>query len=110
MSLNIGIPAVNFCEMSVGNHDDATIAFCKAKGITYEAWAPLRDVNLTDTRLVAIAAAHGVSSAQVALRWITQQGCPLAVSPGLTEAYALEDMGLGGFTLTDAEMATVSAI
>jgi hypothetical protein len=31
-------------------------------------------------------------------------------SPGLNEAYALEDMGLGGFTLTADEMTTLSAI
>jgi diketogulonate reductase-like aldo/keto reductase len=47
---------------------------------------------------------------QVALRWITQQGCPVAVSPGLDAAYVREDMGLGGFTLTAAEMAALSAI
>ena len=34
LSLGMGQPAVNQCQLSVGSHDDATIAFCKSKGIT----------------------------------------------------------------------------
>ena len=34
LSLGMGRPAVNQCQLSVGSHDDATIAFCKSKGIT----------------------------------------------------------------------------
>ena len=37
-----GLPAVNQCAMQVGGHDDATIAYCKAKGIVYEAFSALR--------------------------------------------------------------------
>jgi 2,5-diketo-D-gluconate reductase A len=103
-------PAVNQCQLSVGSHDDATIAFCKAKGITYESFSPLRSVNLADPTLVDIAKVHGVSSAQVALRWVTQLGCPLATSPGLNPEYANEDLGIGGFTLTSDEMSTISAM
>jgi diketogulonate reductase-like aldo/keto reductase len=76
----------------------------------YEAYGPLRNVDLGDSHLKTIAAAHKVSTAQVALRWITQQGCPLAVSPGLNQEYAVEDMELGGFTLAATEMATISAM
>ena len=64
----------------------------------------------------------------MALRWVTQYGekttssdgrleatsssggCPLAVSPGLNAQYAEEDLGLGGFRLTQAQMRTLSAI
>jgi diketogulonate reductase-like aldo/keto reductase len=38
---------------------------------------------------VSVAAAHNVSAAQVALRWIAQQDIPFAVSPGLNEQYAV---------------------
>jgi diketogulonate reductase-like aldo/keto reductase len=96
--------------MCVGDHDDDTIAFCKSKGITYEAYGPLRSVNLSDKRIQTIANAHGVSTAQVSLRWVTQQGSPVAVSPGLNPEYAAEDMGLGSFTLTAAEMGVLSSI
>lgn len=58
-----------------------------------------------------VAASHRVSAAQIALRFVTQLGGgPVAVSPGLDESYAVEDLGLGGFTLTAKEMATLAAI
>ena len=58
-----------------------------------------------------IAASHRVSAAQVALRFATQLGGgSVAVSPGLDEGYALEDLGLGGFTLSSHEMATLADI
>lgn len=52
MSLGKGGPAVNQCALSVGNHDDATIRYCKAKGIVYEAFSALKSVDLKDKRLV----------------------------------------------------------
>ena len=103
-------PALNQCAMSIGSHDDATIAFCKSHNITYEAYSPLRHVNLTDARITPIASAHNVSTAQVALRWINQQGIVVATSPGMKREYVVEDLALGDFTLTDGEMATLSAI
>jgi hypothetical protein len=45
------------------------------------------------------------------LRFVTQLGGgAVAVSPGLNEGYATEDLSLGGFTLTAKEMALLSAI
>ena len=75
-----------------GFHDDATIAFCDAHNITYEAYGTLRDVDFTNAQLLAIAATHGVSAAQVALRFITQfgggRGHPLAVSPSASHTHS----------------------
>jgi len=110
MALNDTIvpkPAVNQCSMSVGNHDDETITFCKQNNITYEAYSPLRDVNLTDSTLGAIANSHSVEPAQVALKWILQKNCVLATSPGGNEKFAKEDLVLDSFTLTDEEMNTL---
>lgn len=112
VSLNIGSPAVNQCNLYVGLHDDATITYCKSKNITYEAYGALRDVDLTGAVITKIATSHGVSTAQVALRWVTQYegGCPVAVSPGENEQYAEEDLGLGAFTLTDKDMKLLTKI
>jgi len=103
------VPAVNQCSMSVGHHDDSTRAFCSARTITYEAYSPLRHVDFSDERLVKIASNHGVSVAQVALRWITQSGSPLATSPD-NKPYQLEDLAIFEFTLSEDEMATLSKI
>ena len=69
LELKLGAPAVNQCKMAVGDHDDETMSWCQKNGITYEAFGALRDVNLKDKTLAAAAAAHSVSTAQVALRW-----------------------------------------
>lgn len=105
-------PAVNQCQMSIGSHDDATIAFCQDHGITYEAYSPLRHVDFSDATVNKIATAHGKSVAQIALRWINQQGVILATSPGSNEQHAKEDLDVyvNPFDLTDEEMAELSAI
>ena len=36
------VPAVNQCDMSLKNHDDATIAFCQQHNITYEAFYAMK--------------------------------------------------------------------
>lgn len=98
--------------MSIGSHDDATIAFCKEHGITHEAYSPLRHVDFSDATLNKIAASHNKSVAQVALRWINQQGVTLATSPGSNEQYAKEDLDvyMNPFDLTDEEMTALSSI
>ena len=109
---NATTPAVNQCQMSVGSHDDATIAFCKQNNIAYEAYSPLGrgSLNTSDPRIVKIAANHpGKSVFQICLRWIVQQDCLLAVS-STKLAHDLSDLDLFDFELTAEEMATLSAI
>jgi diketogulonate reductase-like aldo/keto reductase len=109
-------PAVNQCSMHVGGHDDDTIAFCQAHGITYEAYSPLGGDDLggrsvmTYPQVKAIAAAHQVSAAQVALRWVMQRGCALATATGNSRYMAEDLQSLTIFTLTVAEMATLNAV
>ena len=57
----------------------------------------------------AIASGHGVSVAQVCLRWVLQHGAVMAVGTGANASkvagYAEEDLDLYGFALSDSEMA-----
>lgn len=103
-------PAVNQCRFSVGDHDDALLDFCRTRNITYEAYSPLRHVNLRDKTLQAIAERHSKSPAQVALRWVVQQGVPLATSPGGVDKFVLDDLELDTFALTQAEMKLLSTL
>lgn len=102
-------PAVNQCQLSVGSHDDDTINFCRAHGITYEAYSPLRGHEMALPAVKKIAASHGKSGAQVILRWIVQQGHVLATSADNAQ-YDKEDMDLFSWSLTSAEMAILSAV
>lgn len=105
-----GAIALNQCQMSVGSHDDDTISFCKEHNITYEAYSPLRHVNLTDSLLVDIASKHGKSTSQIALRWIVQQDVLIATSPGANVAFIDEDLDLGSFQLSEDEMSRLSGM
>ena len=55
------------------------------------------------------AAQHNVSAAQVGLKWIVQQGLPLATAVWRVD-YMEEDLDLWGFNLTVAEMSVLSAV
>lgn len=103
-------PAVNQCRMSIGMHDDETIAYGAARNITYEAYSPLRRVPLKDQRVTSIASTHRRSAAQVALRWIYQKGVAIATSPNTNPAHATEALAIANFTLTEDEMQTLSQI
>lgn len=100
---------MNQCQLSVGSHDDATINFCHAHGITYEAYSPLRGHEMSLPAVKKVAAGVGKSGAQVILRWIVQQGHILATSAD-NEEYDQEDMDLFSWSLSPADMATLSAI
>ena len=57
----------------------------------------------------AIAEAHGVTSAQVILRWNLQRG--VVVIPGSSNPdHIRENLDLFGFELTDEEMAHIAAL
>jgi diketogulonate reductase-like aldo/keto reductase len=109
-------PAVNQCHLSIGSHDDETIAYCIKEGITYEAYGTMRSCYgkpYTPT-LDKIATAHNTGTAQVCLRWVLQRGAVMAIGTGSNAAsisnYTKEDLDLFGFELTAAEMTTINSL
>lgn len=102
------VPAVNQCPMSLGNYDAATHAYCRWHGITYQAFSTLR--GATNAPVVsAIARAHNVSNAQVAMRWVTQLGVPF-VTASDKAVYDRSDLSIFTFTLSQAEMVALSNV
>jgi len=112
MALQGTVPAVNQCLMSVSLHDDATISYCQAHNITYEAYEAMRTCPFKNPKALAIAKGHDATVAQVCLRWIYQRGCIMAVGTGSKQAdalaYAQENLGSFNFTLSQAEMETLN--
>jgi 2,5-diketo-D-gluconate reductase A len=96
------VPAVNQCRMSVGQYDAATHEYCRAHGITYQAYSTLHG-DISDPAVDAIAEAHNVSNAQAVMRWITQLGVPL-VTASDSEVYDRADLALWDFQLSEKEM------
>ena len=79
-----------------------------------QAWYPLggrghTGALLSDDTIAKIAKAHGVSSAQVILRWHLQRG--IVPIPGSSNpAHIRENISVFGFALMDAEMNEIAAL
>jgi 2,5-diketo-D-gluconate reductase A len=102
-------PAVNQVHWSPARYNPAILAGHQRRGIALEGYSPLRDTNLDDPVLTKIAAAHGVTAAQVVLRWHLEHGIPVipkSVHPDRIRA----NIDLFGFRLTPDEVASVDAL
>jgi len=90
------------------------VPFIQEKGIAVQCWYPLGGRGYTGELLgneviCSIAKAHGVSSAQVILRWDLQRG--IVVIPGSSNPdHIRENLDLFGFELTEDEMRQIQAL
>lgn len=83
-------------------------------GIVVQAWYPFggrghTGAMLSDKTIVAIANAHGVSAAQVILRWHLQRGV-VAIPGSSNPAHIKENVSVFDFELSENEMAAISAL
>ena len=106
-------PAVNQCRMGINTaHDDDSIAYCQAHGITYQSYQIMDGCPFGDKDLAAIAAKHSKSQSQVCLRWVLDRGCAMAVGTGsnasLAADYAKENLDIYDFSLTADEVALLN--
>ncbi|HUX12585.1 MAG TPA: aldo/keto reductase [Spirochaetia bacterium] len=68
------VPAVNQIEFHPFLQQPELLAYCRGRGIQVEAWSPLtRGRRLDHSVIVAIAAKHSRSPAQILLRWDLQR-------------------------------------
>lgn len=81
-----------------------------SRGIAVEAYSPLgQGVDLDNEVVHGIAARHGVTPAQVILRWHTQQGIiviPKSVSPERMRS----NLDVFGFTLSHEDLAAIDGL
>ena len=90
------------------------VPFIQEKGIVVQCWYPLGGRGHTaellgDPVITEISVAHGVSPAQVILRWDLQRGIVVIPGSGNPE-HIRENLDLFGFELTDAEMDRINAL
>lgn len=105
------VPHVNQIQLDPYHHRDDLVAIHAAKGIITETWSPLGRGGemLEDPAILKAAAHHGRTTAQVVLRWHTQQGfipTPKSADP----ARQAQNLDIFDFTLTAEEMAAISAL
>ena len=90
------------------------VPFIQKQGIVVQCWYPLGGRGYTaallhDNTICAIANAHGVSAAQVILRWDLQRGVVVIPGSGNPE-HIKENLDLSGFELSEAEMDAIAAL
>jgi 2,5-diketo-D-gluconate reductase A len=116
------VPAVNQVEVHPYFRQPDVQAAGAAHGILTQAWSPIggitfypgwggedRRSTLEDPTIGEIAQAHGVSPAQVMLRWHLQQGRS-AIPKSVTPHRIAENFDVLDFELTDAELAAIDAL
>lgn len=107
-------PALVQNEIHPYYQENDVIPFIQEQGIAVQGWYPLGGRGHTaellgDAVISEIAANHGVSSAQVILRWNLQKG--VVVIPGSSNPdHIKENTELYHFELTDAEMDKINAL
>ncbi len=102
-------PAVNQIPWSPSRYDAALLAGHAKRGIAVEGYSPLKDTRLDDPVLAKIAAAHGVTPAQVVLRWHLEHGIAVIPKSAHPERIAA-NFDLLGFSLSGEEIAGIDAL
>jgi diketogulonate reductase-like aldo/keto reductase len=106
------VPAVNQIECYPYLTQDATIAYCKDKGIYPEAWGPLgagQSDILTNPLIAEIAYSYKRTPAQVALRWNLQRGV-IVIPKSVHRDRQIENLAITNFELTNLEMEQINAL
>jgi 2,5-diketo-D-gluconate reductase A len=106
------VPAVNQIELHPAFQQRDLVEFGAEHGIRTEAWGPLGQGKydlFSMAPIASAAAAHGVTGAQVALRWHLQTG-HIVFPKSNSRARIAENFDLFGFELTDAEMAAIDTL
>ena len=86
-------------------------AACRQRGLIFTAYCPLgRGRLLRDPVLAEIAARKGRPLAQIALRWLVQQGNIIPIPRSSNAGRMAENLGVFDFALTEEEMKRIAAL
>jgi 2,5-diketo-D-gluconate reductase B len=87
------------------------IEACRRRGLIFTAYCPLgRGRLLRDPVLADIAARKGRPLAQIALRWLVQQGNIIPIPRSSNPARMAENLGVFDFALSEEEMKRIAAL
>ena len=103
---------VNQIELHPTWQQREVVDYCKAHGIAVEAYSPMArgaDLNAGNGAIERIAAEHGVTSAQVILRWHIENGT-IIIPKSVHVERQKQNLDLFGFVLTPEEHAAIDAL
>lgn len=105
-------PAVNQVETHVFSQQQELRKYMDELGVKHMSWGPLAEGKndfFNNETLVAVAAHHGKSAAQVALRYLLQRDIIVIPKSSRKERMA-ENFNVFDFSLTDEEMALIAQL
>jgi diketogulonate reductase-like aldo/keto reductase len=102
-------PEVNQIRWSPSLYDAAVLAENRKRGVVVEGYSPFKTSNLRHPTLTRIAERHGVSPAQVVLRWHIEHEV-VVIPKSATPARIALNFDVFGFSLTPEEVAEIDAL
>jgi diketogulonate reductase-like aldo/keto reductase len=102
-------PAVNQIPWGPSLYDPALVAAHRDRGVVVEGYSPLKNTNLRDRVLVEIARGHGVTPAQVVLRWHIQHET-VVIPKSVTPERIRSNLDVFGFSLSASELTLVDSL
>jgi 2,5-diketo-D-gluconate reductase A len=102
-------PAVNQIPWSPFRHNPRLLTAHRERDVLVAGYSPLKGTNLRDAALARIADRHGVTPAQVVLRWHVEHGIPVIPRSAHRERIAA-NFDLLGFCLTAGETARLDVL
>jgi 2,5-diketo-D-gluconate reductase A len=99
-------PAVNQIPWSPAQHDAALLEEHRRRGVVVEGYSGLKNTDLRNPVLTEIAQRHGVTPAQVVLRWHLEHGIVILPRSSRRERIA-SNFDLNGFALTTEEVTAI---
>ena len=105
------VPHLNQIQLDPYHLRDDLVEIHRAKGIVTGAWRPLGCGNamLADPVISAVAERHGRTTAQVILRWLTQQGF-VATPKSSNPTRMAQNLDIFDFSLSADEMAALGGL
>jgi diketogulonate reductase-like aldo/keto reductase len=102
-------PAVNQIRWGPSLYDPVVQAEHRERGVVLEGYSPFKTTKLSTPALVQIAKEHGVTPAQVVLRWHLQHET-VVIPKSITPERIRQNADIFGFELTDDQMRQVDAM
>jgi 2,5-diketo-D-gluconate reductase A len=103
------VPQVNQIRWGPALYDPTLLAEHRRRGVVLEGYSPFKSTDLRDPVLVEIAVNHGVSPAQVVLRWHVDHGVVVIPKSATPERIAA-NFDIFGFSLTDEELRRIDGL
>jgi len=102
-------PQVNQVSWAPARFDAAVQAGHRERDVVLEGYSPFKNTDLDDPVLREVADAHGVSPAQVVLRWHVEHGV-VVIPRSSTPERIRANREIGSFSLTGDEVARVDGL